>query len=257
MSNENINEELPKRYYIIHDIECPNCNNTFRAPAIRKPRLRLKEIHENLKPEYVDTEPALYEVVFCPHCGYTRLANEFEKISEYKKELFKQEIGNKFNKRDNDVVITLDQAIERYKFALITAKAMSLSSTEVALIFYKLSWMRQLRDDEYGYINSVKKSYDWFEKAIIEDRSAFQLIDEDTTNYLMSVFAKDFGDYTASLKHCGNVLLSPTSSEKLKSRARDLKIDIVKLKEKYPMGRDPFESQYFGGVGGHDFTGGI
>lgn len=239
MSDKNIYEvTLPKQYYIIKDIDCPNCHGSFKAPTVRKQRLKLKDIHENLRPEYVDVEPTLYEVMFCPHCGYTRLVSEFDNVTDLRRKLYRDEIGIKFTKRPNNVSITLDQALERYKFALITAKAMSLPASEIAFLFYKLSWLKQIKNDENGYLNAIAKSYTWFEKAIFEEDFPLQNIDENTTHYLMSVFAKDFGDYTIALKHCSEVLISPTTSEKLKSRARDLKFELVKLKEKYPMGKN-------------------
>ncbi len=241
-SNDNLyNDDLPKQYYVIRDITCSNCNTTFKMPAPRYQRLRLKESHQNLRAEYENTEPMYYEVIFCPNCGYTRLKNNFEQVNDLKKKLYKDEIGIKFVKRENEVTLDADKALERYKFGLLTAKSMSLPASEVAVLFYKLSWLNQIQGDEIEYIKSVAKSYTWFEKALAEEDFPAQNIDADTAEYLMSVFSKDFGDYTVSLKHLGAVLTSTSASDRLKNRARDLKIDVTKLKEKYPDGKNILE----------------
>ncbi len=241
-SNDNLyNDDLSKQYYVIRDVTCSNCNTTFKMPSARYQRLRLKESHENLRAEYENTEPMYYDVVFCPNCGYTRLKNNFEKVNDLKKKLYKDEIGSKFRKRPNEITLDADKALERYKFGLITAKSMALPASEVAVLFYKLSWLNQIKGDEIEYIKSVAKSYSWFEKALAEEDFPVQNIDADTAEYLMSVFSKDFGDYTVSLKHLGVVLTSATASDRLKNRARDLKVDVSKLKEQFPNGKNILE----------------
>ncbi len=237
--NEHLyNDLVPKQYYVIRDMTCSNCNKHFNMPSPRYQRLKLEKSHENLRAEYANTEPVFYEVIFCPHCGYTRLKNNFESLNDLKRKLYKDEIGNKFKKRPNDIEIDAEVALERYKFGLFTAKAMSLPASEVAVLFYKQSWVKQITGDEVGYIQSVAKSYEWFQKALSEEHFPVQNIDQETAEYLMSVFAKDFGDYSVALKHIGSVLTSPTVSGRLKERARDLKVEITKLKEQYPDGRN-------------------
>ncbi len=240
--NEHLyNELVPKTYYVIRDMTCSNCHKHFNMPSPRYQRMKLEKSHENLRAEYANTEPVYYEVIFCPHCGYTRLRNNFETLSDLKRKLYKDEIGNKFKKRVEEIAIDAEIALERYKFGLVTAKAMSLPASEIAVLFYKQSWVKQIKGDEAGYIQSVMKSYEWFEKALAEEHFPVQSIDQDTAAYLMSVFAKDYGDYAASLKHLGTILTSATASDRLKGRARDLKDDVVKLKEKYPNGVNRLE----------------
>ncbi len=234
-------DDIPKQFYVIREMTCANCSSTFNAPTPRYQRLRLKESHENLRAEYEGTEPVFYEVIHCPHCGYTRLKNNFDKLNDLQRKLYRDEVGNKFRNRNKDIVVDVDKALENYKFGLITAKSMELPASEVAILFYKVSWLQQITGDASGYINSVAKSYVWLEKALAEESFPVQNIDEVTAEYLMSVFAKDFGDYTCSLKHIGVVLTSSTASDRLKNRARDLKDVVVKLKEQYPEGKNNLE----------------
>ncbi len=232
------NELIPKQFYVIRDMTCTNCKQNFNMPTPRYQRMRLNQSYDNLRAEYVDTEPVYYEVIFCPHCGYTRLKNNFETLNDLKRKLYKDEIGAKYKKRPNEIAIDAGKALERYKFGLITAKAMSLPASEVAVLLYKQSWVNQVMGDEVGYVQAVKRSYTWFEKALAEEKFPVQSIDQDTAEYLMGVFAKDYGDYTTALKHIGAVLTSSTASDRLKNRARDIKTDVSKLKERYPNGKD-------------------
>ncbi len=234
-------DEVSRAHYVIRDLTCPNCNKSFKMPAPRYNRIRLKDTFENLRAEYEGTEPVLYEVVFCPHCGYSRLKAKFETLSDKHRKAFKMEIGSKYRQRPNEIAITPQQALERYKFGLVTAKAMSLPASEFAVLNYKLSWINQVLGDKVGYIQNVSNSYKWFEKALAEENFPVLSIDGDTVEYLMSVFAKDTGDYATALKHCGVVLTSATASDRLKNRARDLKVDITKLKEQYPTGKNTLE----------------
>ncbi len=234
-------DEVSKAHYVIRDLTCPNCSKSFKMPAPRYNRIRLKDTFENLRAEYEGTEPVFYEVVFCPHCGYSRLKGNFEKLNDKHKKAFKMEIGGKYRQRPNDIAISGQQAVDRFKFGLVTAKAMSLPASEFAVLNYKLSWINQVLGDKVGYIQNVSNSYKWFEKALAEENFPVQSIDEDTVEYLMSVFSKDVGDYATALKHLGVVLTSPTASDRLKTRARDLKVDITKLKERYPNGKNTLE----------------
>ncbi len=234
-------DEVSKAHYVIRDLTCPNCNKSFKMPAPRYNRIRLKDTFENLRAEYEGTEPVFYEVVFCPHCGYSRLKNNFDKLNDKHRKAFKMEVGNKYRQRPNEIAVSGQQAIDRFKFGLVTAKAMSLPASEYAVINYKMSWINQVLGDKVGYIQNVANSYKWFEKALAEENFPVQSIDEDTVEYLMSVFSKDVGDYATALKHCGVVLTSASASERLKTRARDLKVDITKLKERYPNGKNTLE----------------
>ncbi len=234
-------DEVSKAHYVIRDLTCPNCNKSFKMPSPRYNRIRLKDTFENLRAEYDGTEPVLYEVVFCPHCGYARLKNNFDKLNDKQRKGFKMEIGNKYRQRPNEIAITEQQGVDRFKFGLLTAKAMGLPASEFAVINYKMSWINQVLGDRVSYIQNVSNSYKWFEKALAEENFPVQSIDEDTVEYLMSVFAKDTGDYATALKHCGVVLTSASASERLKNRARDLKVDITKLKEQYPNGKNTLE----------------
>ncbi len=244
MSAENemfYSDEVSKAHYVIRDLTCPNCNKSFKMPAPRYNRIRLKDTYENLRAEYEGTEPVYYEVVFCPHCGYSRLKANFEKLNDKHRKAFKMEIGSKYRQRPNEIAINGQQAMDRYKMGLITAKAMQLPASEFAVLNYKLSWVNQVLGDKVGYIQNVSNSYKWFEKALAEENFPVLSIDNDTVEYLMSVFAKDIGDYATALKHCGVVLTSATASERLKNRARDLKVDITKLKDRYPNGKNTLE----------------
>ncbi len=234
-------DDVSKAHYVIRDMKCPNCEKDFKMPTPRYNRIRLKNTYENLRAEYEGTEPVFYEVVFCPHCGYSRLKANFDKLNDKHRKAFKMEIGSKYRQRPNDIAITAQQALERYKFGLVTAKAMSLPASEYAVLNYKLSWVNQVLGDQVGYIQNVSSSYKWFEKALAEENFPVMSIDNDTVEYLMSVFAKDTGDYATALKHCGVVLTSATASDRLKNRARDLKVDITKLKERYPNGKNTLE----------------
>ncbi len=223
--------ELPEQFYNVKDTTCANCNHTFKVPFPRYQRMRMKQSYENLRVEYEGVEPVFYEVIFCPNCGYTRLRSEFDNLTDLKRKLFKEEIGNKFKPRANVVVIDAQKAIEKFKFSFITAKAMKLKSSEIAMIYYKLSWIKQIANDKEGYTNAVKNAYDWFEKALQEENFPVLSVDEDTCEYLMGVFAKDFGDYAKALKHCSKVITSDFASDRLKERARDLKDVVTKEKK--------------------------
>lgn len=235
------NDSLPNQYYVVRDVVCANCKFEFKAPYPRFNRLRLAQSHENLRAEYDNTEPIFYEINFCPNCGYTRIKNKFDDVNDLKRKLYKDELGIKFSKRPNKVTINATEALERFKFAILTAKAMCLPASEVAMIFYKRSWVRRILGDENGYIIDVYRAYYWFEKALSEETTMSISIDQETITYLLAVFAKDYGDYTTSLKHCGSILTSRSASDRLKNRARDLKESLSKLKERYPNGQNLYE----------------
>ncbi len=229
--DESIDDDtLPKEYYVVKEIDCPNCSQKFTTVLPRAQRIRLKKSHQNLRPEYENTEPLFYEVSFCPHCGYARLKSQFDKLTDLRRKLYKMEIGSKFRKQENIVKIDVDTAILRFKYALLTAKAMDFPASEFAVLYYKMSWLKQIKEDNQGYVDDCRNAYKWFEKTMAEEDFPVLSIDADTAEYLMAMFAKEIGEYGASLKHCSKIIVAKGINDRLKERARDLKDEISKIK---------------------------
>lgn len=229
-TEENENEGLSKDYYIIRETTCPNCEENFKYVAIRTRRIRFKTSHQSLRPEYYNEEPLLHDVMFCPNCGYARLKSKFDSLRDTQKEIFQEEVGNKFKKQENILNITIEQAILRYKFAIVSAKIMNFPPSEIAMVYYKLSWLYEISRNTNGYLDSIKNALNYFEKSLLEETFPVMSMDIHTVEYIMAYIFKVLGDDRSCIRYCSEIVISDNANDRIKNRAIDLKNELLKAR---------------------------
>jgi uncharacterized protein (DUF2225 family) len=66
------------KYVYEKNIACPVCEHTFKAYALRSSRLVAERTEYDLRVRYKGVEPLYYDVVTCPKCWYSALADVFQ-----------------------------------------------------------------------------------------------------------------------------------------------------------------------------------
>lgn len=240
----NISEESD--YIFEKKIECPICNKDFHTMQVKTGKAKFQGTDDDLRPRYLGVDTVKYDIYMCPHCGYAAVAREFNNVTPKQRQLIMSEIGDKYTGSDEEHkgAYTYDQAIVRYKMALLTAIKKPSKLSECAYLCLKLSWLyraageqleqegeqRRLSLIEKQRVESYKngerqyheQAYNGLKEALLKEYPPICGMDEDTMNYLMSVLAYHCEDTDSASRFGYMVLSSRTASSKLKEKEREI-----------------------------------
>lgn len=219
---------------------CPICSATFKEKTVKTGKARIIGHDDDLRPIYDSYDLNKYDVTMCTKCGYSSLTKSFTAVSPVMMKLIKSEICSKYKGREEyGEVYTYDDAIERYKMALLNAVVKHSKVSERAYLCLKLAWLYRgkaeiLPDYTHNYekvINEcnkfedefLKRAYEGFVSALAKENFPMCGMDEMTLSYIMGVLARKRKDYSNSMRLLGRVILSRGVSDNLKERAREQK----------------------------------
>ena len=154
---ENKKTEVKKEEVVIKEedflydktFECPVCGNRFKQRMIRAGKAKLLSQDRDLRPLYEHIDVAKYDVILCSSCGYAVLPRFYGSLPKTYRDLIRKNISTKFtNPNLSGSIITYDQALTRYKMALLNAVVRHGKNSEKAYICMKTAWLlRNMQDD--------------------------------------------------------------------------------------------------------------
>lgn len=230
--------------------ECPVCDMSFPSKIVKSGKAKLLGTDSDLRARYDIIDPGKYDVILCPKCGYAALSRFFDKITQPQAKLIKEKISATVNIPNyNDPIYTYQEALERYKLALVNAVVKKSRASEKAYICLKSAWVaRGYRESlladgssDPKLVAELEKQEDEFlqnaYKGFVEARQSENFpicgMDEITVDYLLAVLAARFKKFDVASRMVASVLGSPSANPRMKDKARDLKEEILKeLKKK-------------------------
>lgn len=232
-------------YIFEKKMECPICFKGFSAKQVKTGKARFLGTDDDLRPRYSGVDTIKYDVLFCPTCGYSAVSREFNNITSKQRQNILEGIANKFVGVENpEGPYSYEDAIYRYKMALLTAMVKPSKLSEGAYLALKLCWLyrgaleeleqqenpssKYLRAYSMGEEYYKKEAYNGLTKALASEMPPICGMDENTLNYLMSVLAYQCGDFENSQRYAYAVLGSAGATAKIKNKVREL---VDKLKE--------------------------
>ena len=139
---------------------------------------------------------------------------------------------------------TYDEALERYKLALVNAIVKHGKTSEKAYICLKTGWLfrgmqEELSTDDPDYESKkleyeqtenqfLHNAYDGLIKARENETFPIAGMDMFTLDYLLANLAIRFGEYETGAKLVANLLAAKGTPSRIKDKARDLKAVIIK-----------------------------
>lgn len=222
---------------------CPVCDAKFQSKTVRSGKIRVVRTDEDLKPCYATMEPLKYEPVVCVKCGYAVMARDFSMLAPTQKALVKEKITSHYvpTKYSTDMY-SYDEALERYKLALLNSVVKMSKASEKAYICLKAGWMCRTyaevlennlgKDDKVVKIKAMEedfllKAYDGYLNAMAQEDFPISGMDEFTLEYLVARLAKRFKHYDVGSNLVGKLLVSKVCPSRIKDKARDLKEEIL------------------------------
>ncbi|MBQ1275002.1 MAG: DUF2225 domain-containing protein [Cellulosilyticum sp.] len=225
------NEEILKEMIYEKEYECPLCKTKFKQKAVKSSKNKLLDIDFDLNARYEKVNPLYYEVVVCEVCGFAQLNKRSEMPTLAEASLLKEKIAANFLGRKYSTYYTAQEAIDRYKLALLNAIVRNATEGEKAYIALKLAWVyREIGDseEEKRFLGEALKSF-----LNAYQREGFPIFElqEEVVAYLIAALSYQLENYKQAIKWIQMVLKNPNTSPKLKDRCFSLKA-MVSEKEK-------------------------
>lgn len=228
--------------------ECPVCGKKFKEHTLRTGKARLVKTDVDLRPVFEGIEPLKYDVVQCKECGFTALTRYFVPMTVTQRKLIADKISARFTKSiGTGKTYTYEEAVGRYKLALVNAIVKNAKASEKAYICLRSGWLcrsytEYLMEDELSDPAKVretkeleeefiKNAYEGFVAAQQNENFPMCGMDEPTVSYLLASLATRLGHYDVASKLISTLLLSPSCNSRTKDKARDLKGEVLRLQK--------------------------
>ena len=229
---------------------CPVCDADFKARTVKVGKVKLAGTDIDLRPKYDQVDLLKYDIIMCPRCGYAALSRFFKFATSTQVKNIREKISASFKSQDDTrEIYTYDEALERYKLALVNAIVKQAKPSEKAYICLKSAWLLR---GKLEHMDTSDPEYEKQKKEIEEEENEFLHnalegfisarqtesfpmcgMDETTVDYLIAVTAMRFEQYDVSNRLISGILTSPTANPRMKDKARTIKEMLVKkVKEK-------------------------
>ena len=187
-------------------------------------------------------------MLLCPICGYAALGRYFTALLPTQVKNIKEQISsNVVLTKYDDETYSFEQALERYKLALACAVVKRSKVSEKAYVCLRTAWlMRSYREylatqegDNKALMESLEaqekeyeeNAYRGFIEARSSENSPIAGMDSTTLDYLLAQLSFHLKDYETCSRMVSGILTSPGANARIKDKARDIKEQLVKVKE--------------------------
>ena len=226
-------------------VQCPVCDRKFKTLTVKTGKAKRLEPDEDLRPKFQGVDTIKYDVFSCPFCGYSATQKDFEHLSSTQIKWIKEGVSANFKttKDASYQEYTYDQAVDRYKLALVCAMTKKAKLSEKSYLCLKIAWLRRTQyeltlDDTPEALNNrknikaewdgfYKQAYEGFVKASETETPPFAGIDTNTLDFMLANMAMYFRDYSTASKLVSRLLTSTGTSSRIKDKCFDMKENIV------------------------------
>jgi uncharacterized protein (DUF2225 family) len=239
-----------KDFLLDHKCTCPICDKEFNTKQIKTGKIKRREPDSDLRPNFEGIDTVKYDVTACPYCGYAALNKEFDHLSPTQRRLIREEVTAKFKPGEvkNGDIYTYDEAIDRFRLALICDMSKRAKLSDKAFICLKIAWLIRgqmkelpketdadkaiLKQKKTEYDAFYKQAYEGFIKAISTEIPPYCGMQTSTLEFMLSNMAIYFKKYDVASKLVANLLGNPSTPSRVKDKSLDLKDKILEaLKE--------------------------
>ena len=222
---------------------CPVCDSPFTAKIMKSNKARLLGTDQDLRARYDGIDAVKYDVVMCPVCAYAAIIRFFPSVTSSQAKLIREKISqNVVLTKYDEEIYSYEQAMERYKLALVNAVVKRAKAGEKAYICLKSAWvlrgyresLQESGDYDRNFTDQLERQEEEFlenaYKGFSEARQSEMLpicgMNGITVDYLVAVLAMRFKDYNVAIKLLSVVITCSGTSPRIKDRARDMKDQI-------------------------------
>ena len=224
----------------VRKCQCPVCDLLFETKCVRSGKVKLERKDTDLRPIYEYMDPIKYDVIACDKCGYSSLTRYYGKLSNKQAKELWENVGKNFSGLNTDGdVYSYDDAIVRYKLALLCSVVKKSKNSERAYTCLKLAWVLRGKretisstDPMYSELyeeelECLKNAYDGFTRAVSSESMPIAGMDEYTITYILADLARRLKKYNDAVRLVGMLLTNKNVSKRIKDEAYKLK-ELIK-----------------------------
>lgn len=218
---------------------CPVCDFEFKSKMIRTGKVRLAGADSDLRPRYNGVDSLKYDAVMCPLCGYAALNRYFSFVMSSQAKRIKEKISAQFRmpKFEGDIY-SYDDAILRYKMALLNTVVKNGKSSERAYTCLKMAWlyrgkreemmMGEYKKEEIAQLYNQEKellgnAFEGFAVAFSKEDFPMCGMDKNTMLYLLAELARRTDQVDECKRYLSRVLTARDANSRIKNKAMELK----------------------------------
>ena len=217
--------------------KCPICDSNFKCLTVKQGKARMVSSDIDLKVNYRDIEPLKYDIILCPVCGYAALERYFDRVSAFQRKNIIDKICQSFSYvfEDKDE-FTFDDAVVRYKFAVLTSQVKMSKASEFGFLCLKMGWLyrsyadsldesmkkkkAELKEQEKTYLTNA---FNYFETARAKEQSPICGMDEITFDTLLASLCVELDKKDEAKKYMSIILSNRNATKRVKDKIFDLK----------------------------------
>ena len=239
-------------YLFMKTYSCPVCDSTLRIPTVKSGKTRMISQDWDLRPIYKGIDPVKYDVIHCNHCGYAAIIRYHGVLAKPHKEMILNSISA--NYKPLPVIMYdygYDEAIKKFKMALLNASVRHAHNSEMAYIALKIAWLYrgsyqelgdydelfevdQKRYDEFKACEEeyLQKALDAFVEARQNETPPFAGMNEIILDFLIASLCIHFDKYEDASRLISGILQSSKATSQQKDKARDMLYEMKNTMKK-------------------------
>lgn len=189
-------------------VSCIYCKQNFTTTKILSRFVRVSSHENDFKPVYINPEvnPIFYNVAVCPHCGFSFTDDFSLYFAPGTKEDIAERITSQWNGRSFSAKRGIDEAIETYKLAYLSAMFKKEKVLTLAGITLRIAWLYRDKGavvEEQRFLTIARNFYN---ASFSEGDFAGTQMSETRVLYLIAELSWKIKDKDEAIKSFSRVL---------------------------------------------------
>ncbi len=202
-----ITTETKDPFYSKHFV-CTVCEKKFTSKKVKTSAIRTASRDTDFYTKYIGEDPSWYEVIVCPHCGYSAFETGFNELAPAHRELIAKTVMPKWNPRDFGKERTLPEVIEAHMLAMLCYQIIGAKKSVLGKMALRLAWLYRELDSEKekSYMEAAVRN---FEEAYSSERLDDDKANEINVMFLLGELNRRLGRYTEAARWFGLLIADP------------------------------------------------
>lgn len=195
--------------------KCMFCEHPFSTSKVRSRFVRVMGHDSDFKPIYKNAEavnPMYYNVAVCPSCGFAFTEDFLPFFAPHIRERIASTIQANWKHRSFGDERSVEEAIETYKLALLSARLKEEKNLPIAGLALRLAWIYRDLKDEANEHRFLEVARDAYTDAYSTDEQKGTMMSEIRVIYLIGELSYRIGDRDAAVRNFSRVIESQKNS---------------------------------------------
>lgn len=178
-------------------VKCCNCEHEFSTSRVRPSLKKAVRRDADFCSYYKDENPDYYVVRVCPNCGFASTENSADKLADWQRKAFDEQIRKRWKSRDFGEQRNWDIALETYKLSLICAQCINDKDRIIASLLHHIAWLYRYQGDSVQEQRFLRYSLDAYIKVYETDGVGGN---DARLMYLIGELNRRIGEFSTAVK---------------------------------------------------------